>query len=115
MKDSVIVESKQELDEGAEIIERRIAIVSKEPYTEIPLYWLRFRQSELPNQSIRLKAITQVLTDPLQEELWFTDSAGRAEWVKIWHKDGFRWWAEKQFAPGVTDNLGHTVKEALQL
>src|SRR5262249_14421093 len=39
----------------------------------------------------------------------------RFGWAPTWEKDRFQWLAEKQFLPGVTDNLGKTVEEALSL
>lgn len=80
-----------------------------------PLYWFKIpKQYSLPNDGLE-KALTEILTDPLQEELWLSNSASRVNWCERWLKLGFRWWAERQFLPGVTDNLSHTVAEAINI
>jgi phosphoribosylformylglycinamidine synthase len=61
------------------------------------------------------EVLTAVLTDSLQEDLWIATGGDRKSWMETWASQGFRYFAEKQFAPGVTDNLAHTVYEALLL
>ncbi|HEY9714096.1 MAG TPA: AIR synthase-related protein, partial [Chroococcales cyanobacterium] len=39
----------------------------------------------------------------------------RITWLAKWNGRGFKFWAERQFQPGVTDNLAHTVEEALEM
>ncbi len=90
-----------------------LAVIPKEEYWSFPLYWLHVEWDQ-PYEHL-LSCLREVLTDPLQEELWACEPHKRAEWIKSWHAQGFHWWAEKQFAPGVTDNLAHTVEEALRL
>ncbi len=84
---------------------------------EFPLYWLQSEQSgqELKENPRFLETIAEILTDPLLEDLWCALPDERAAWVNDWAQIGFRWWAERQFLPGVTDNLAHTVQEALEL
>jgi len=84
---------------------------------EFPLYWI---QADEPGQSLAddpkfLETLADILTDPLIEDLRCALPGQRGEWVKDWALAGFRWWAERQFLPGVTDNLAHTVQEALEL
>jgi phosphoribosylformylglycinamidine synthase len=78
-----------------------------------PLYWIAFNPEVA--QSDLLEGLQDVLTDPLQEELWHATADERMTWLRSWRKGGFRWFAERQFLPGVTDNLARTVEEALSL
>jgi len=85
---------------------------------QFPIYWVQghgavnrdgFIDSQLG------QALQDVIVDPLLEELWFSLGGKRKSWITRWTQDGFRWFAERQFLPGVTDNLAHTVEEALHL
>src|SRR5579875_3145090 len=81
-----------------------------------PLYWICTDGGEggvKPAFVPDLAAFNEVLVDPLLEELWCAQAEGRGEWAERWRKEGFAFWAERQFQPGVTDNLARTVKEAL--
>ncbi|SRR5579875_2906220 len=81
-----------------------------------PLYWICTDGGEggvKPAFVPDLAAFNEVLVDPLLEELWCAQPEGRGEWAERWRKEGFAFWAERQFQPGVTDNLARTVKEAL--
>ncbi|HEY9676890.1 MAG TPA: AIR synthase-related protein [Drouetiella sp.] len=92
-----------------------VSVIPKTDYASFALYWLRIPErykDQLDNLAIALR---EILSDPLQEELWIAKPEERADWVERWNKRGFRWWAERQFLPGVTDNLAHTVQEALEL
>jgi phosphoribosylformylglycinamidine synthase subunit PurSL len=92
-----------------------IAVVPKARAASFPLYWLQMGSANgLSDEQIN-DLLTEVLTDPLQEELWICEPYNRNEWIKKWHALGYRYWAEKQFVFGVTDNLAHTVEEALRL
>lgn len=90
-----------------------VAVVPRVKSTTFPLYWVQFAAGT--DQEQLLEALREVLTDPLQEELWHASSNERLGWMKRWAAEGYRWWAERQFLPGVTDNLAHTVHEALTL
>ncbi len=82
-----------------------------------PLYWLQFaggKKSCEPDERL-IEALEQVLIDPLQEKLLRAKPDERQVWSSEWAQMDFRWWCERQFQPGVTDNLAHTVKEALSL
>jgi phosphoribosylformylglycinamidine synthase len=82
-----------------------------------PLYWVQQAGSDRGAESDPklIEALEQILVDPLQERLLQATPEGRQAWTDDWSKQSFRWWCERQFQPGVTDNLAHTVKEALSL
>lgn len=82
-----------------------------------PIYWVRCAHQDLRLcEDEHIAAVLQAtLVDPLLEELWTARPEDRLEWLERWRAQGFRWWGERQFQPGVTDNLGHTVEEALSL
>jgi phosphoribosylformylglycinamidine synthase II len=79
------------------------------------LYWVNIPAEQPVDDKQFVAALTEVLCDPLQEELWVSEPGQRIEWTAKWRKLGYRFWSEKQFAAGVTDNLAHTVTEALKL
>jgi phosphoribosylformylglycinamidine synthase II len=90
-----------------------LAVVSRLAEPSFPLYWVQYPDgTEEPKL---VEALREILTDPLQEELWHASSDARCQWLKRWQSESFHWWAERQFLPGVTDNLAHTVEEALRL
>ncbi|HEY9682313.1 MAG TPA: AIR synthase-related protein [Oculatellaceae cyanobacterium] len=92
-----------------------VAVVAKAAYSRMALYWLELPVDGQMHLNQISAALTDVLCDPLQEELWISSPDERTIWAHKWRDEGFRYWAEKQFAPGVTDNLAHTVAEALSL
>jgi phosphoribosylformylglycinamidine synthase II len=92
-----------------------VAVVPKVAYTRMALYWVNMPAEKLVDDKQFAAALTEVLCDPLQEELWISDLDQRVDWTAKWRKLGYRFWSEKQFAAGVTDNLAHTVTEALKL
>ena len=85
---------------------------------QFPLYWVetteQIKKEDFAGSSLGL-ALTEVLTDPLLEDLWFSTGVSRKKWTENWAQNGFYWFAERQFLPGVTDNLARTVEEALVL
>ena len=85
------------------------------------LYWL---QGELPQVGSPAElmaetefgmAVKEVLSDVLIEELWCAQPEHRSDWLESWKRQGFSLFAERQFQPGVTDNLARTVEEALRM
>ena len=90
-----------------------IAVVPRTQSSAFPLYWIQFGD-DIEEETL-LNALREALTDPLQEELWHAAPDGRHVWMERWKNESYRWWAERQFLPGVTDNLAHTVEEALLL
>ena len=94
---------------------------SKASPATFPLYWV---QADLPTFNSAADfvsdtelgaALQEILVDTLLEELWCAPPSSRQKWLDVWRKQGFALFAERQFLPGVTDNLAHTVEEALQL
>lgn len=92
-----------------------LAVIPRSQYNSFPLYWLLLPGKEQFDDETLNQALCEILIDPLQEDLWCCPPPGREPWVEKWNARGFRWWAERQFLPGVTDNLAHTVEEALVL
>ena len=92
-----------------------VAVVPKVAYAQMALYWVNMPAEKLVDDKQFAAALTEVLCDPLQEELWVSDPEQRVDWAAKWRKLGYQFWSEKQFAAGVTDNLAHTVTEALKL
>jgi hypothetical protein len=92
-----------------------LAVIPKDTYDSFPLYWLAVPDRHNESKDKISQALKEILTDPLQEELWLVAPAERADWMEKWNGMDYRWWAERQFLPGVTDNLAHTVEEALEL
>lgn len=76
-----------------------------------PLYWIQ--HSGTP-EALR-EVLQEVVSDPLLDELWYATPDKRSEWVSKFRREEFVYFAEKQFLPGVTDNLGKTVAEAISL
>ena len=56
-----------------------------------------------------------LLADTNFEDCLVAGNLERKTWAEKWKKDGYDFWAEKQFLPGVTDNLAKTIREALKL
>jgi phosphoribosylformylglycinamidine synthase subunit PurSL len=86
-----------------------------------PLYWV---QAELPSfenvaeflgETEFGMSLKEVLSDNLIEELWCAGPNERSAWTDKWQKCGYSLFAERQFLPGVTDNLSRTVEEALHM
>jgi phosphoribosylformylglycinamidine synthase len=92
-----------------------VAVVPKVAYSQVALYWINIPAERNVDPERFHAALTEVLCDPLQEELWVCEPEQRLEWTAKWLALGYRFWSEKQFAAGVTDNLAHTVAEALKL
>lgn len=89
------------------------------PY-QFPLYWIEVAPHLIPPdtapQDTELgAALVEILADPLLEAACFDNASTRRTMTKLWQDAGFYWFAERQFLPGVTDNLARTVEEALSL
>lgn len=85
-----------------------------------PLYWLKIKSKLIKDikdfaDSELLMVVSETLRDPLLQVMHSASPEGRTGWAPTWEQEGFEWLAEKQFLPGVTDNLGKTVEEALAL
>ncbi len=94
--------------------------LTKDPLVALPVYWLKPLNLTAPSENLELSptlinTFTEVLTESLLEDLWISSTADLSSWFKQWQQAGFKLWAEKQFLPGVTDNLAHVVEEAFAL
>lgn len=79
----------------------------------LPLYWLTGANLEQSEQLTT--ALQEILADQLLEDVWCVVSGERSAWLSQWKEQGFKWFAERQYLPGVTDNLARTVEEAIRL
>ena len=101
------------LGEGSVIC---VAVVPKGGFSndktcQFPLYWITgFNADDVK----LLDSLKEVLADELIEEIWTDNPSQCSKWLDAW-KSEFAYLAERQFLPGVTDNLGKTVEEALKL
>lgn len=82
--------------------------------TTLPLYWVKFDPAIVSEEKL-LKSLEDVLVDSVYQKGVPLSQGNQEEFFKRWRGDGFEFWAEKQFLPGVTDNLAHTIAEALGL
>jgi phosphoribosylformylglycinamidine synthase II/formyltetrahydrofolate-dependent phosphoribosylglycinamide formyltransferase len=79
-----------------------------------PLYWICSEKSPsemLADQNLKA-ALKEILADPLLEEVWLALPGERHSWTEKFKDKA--WFCERQFLPGVTDNLARTVEEALR-
>lgn len=81
---------------------------------DIPTYWVKFDSSIVNKDSLE-KNLARILVDTNFEDCLVAGNQERKTWAEKWKKDGYDFWAEKQFLPGVTDNLAKTIQEALKL
>jgi phosphoribosylformylglycinamidine synthase subunit PurSL len=115
--------SKTTTDSHAPSYELCIAVLPRNTISSVstelqfPLYWLSIERETLSSQErTELEQIcTEILTERIAEDLWCCEPQLRVTWINRWQEQGFNCWAEKQFYPGVTDNLGKTVEEAFLL
>lgn len=124
---------QHELRAGSEQVKTRLlhfdlAVIPKkglatgEDLLQFPLYWLKVEldseatpQTEGAIQEQFAGPLSAVLCDPLLENLWISPSGAKKDWAEKFLQVGYRWFGERQFLPGVTDNLARTVEEALAL
>jgi len=94
-----------------------VAVRPREKPDNFALYWIKVpigSGNELAQgQRDQLQA---VLADELLDFVWMENQNERGgAWTKAFKAEGFGWFCEKQYLPGVTDNLAHTIEEALHL
>lgn len=87
------------------------AVVPRESCDRFPLYWVEFKEEPEGLE----EALKEVLVDPLLSDLIVARRGEQQEWIEQWRAAGVDAFAQKQHQPGVTDNLGKTVQEALRL
>lgn len=95
----------------------RFAVIDKKLNSStdsFELCWIRFSPEKVDEKAL-LRCLNEVLVDDCFQKSDFFMGTMDFAWNNQWLAQGFRWWAEKQFLPGVTDNLAHTIKEALSL
>lgn len=80
----------------------------------MPTYWIQFDQSTTDKEFL-IERLDRVLVDQNFQKGLVASNQDRKAWAKSWKEQGVRYWAEKQFKPGVTDNLAKTIEEALRL
>ncbi len=98
------------------VVPKNLAARNNGAPVEMPLYWLNTKGAgpAVDDQKL-LAALKEVLADSLLETVLCVSAQDRQQWVKQWQDLGFKWFAERQYLPGVTDNLARTVEEALHL
>ncbi len=79
-----------------------------------PTYWIRFDE-EIVDRDHLEEALTRILVDETLDTALKSIDKDRLTWSEKFKDDGYLFWAEKQFLPGVTDNLSNTIEEALRL
>lgn len=79
-----------------------------------PTYWIRFDE-EIVDRDHLEEALTRILVDETLDTALKSIDKERLTWSEKFKEDGHLFWAEKQFLPGVTDNLSNTIEEALRL
>ncbi|MBX9879838.1 MAG: hypothetical protein K2Y22_15375 [Candidatus Obscuribacterales bacterium] len=92
-----------------------VAVIPKGGFVDnhnFPLYWISGFDGK---DAGLLENLKEVLADELLEDVWTANVQDKSKWLDIWRGEGFVYFAERQFLPGVTDNLGKTVEEALKL
>ncbi len=95
-----------------------VAVIAESEHKSFPLYWLLVAKESLADGKIpakMVKDLSDVLADSLYQEVLVGFPEDRKNWLKRFAKEEYKFFAERQFLPGVTDNLAHTVEEALRL
>jgi phosphoribosylformylglycinamidine synthase len=81
---------------------------------DIPIYWIKFDPSVTGERQL-IKSLNEILVDPVFQSGSVFKEGNLNDLFESFKSRGFRWLALKQFLPGVTDNLAHTIAEALKL
>jgi len=81
---------------------------------DLPFYWIKYDPSLTEERQI-IACLNEVLVDPVFQNGAVVKRDGQNDLFETFKTKGFRWLALKQFLPGVTDNLAHTIAEALRL
>lgn len=95
------------------IVPKAAAAGGKLTSLALPLYWLSGKNLEQTKKL--MAALKEILADQLLEDVWCVVASERSSWLSQWREQGFKWFAERQYLPGVTDNLARTVEEAIKL
>ncbi|MBS1989306.1 MAG: phosphoribosylformylglycinamidine synthase [Cyanobacteria bacterium SZAS LIN-3] len=93
-----------------------VAVRPREKPESFALYWIVFPSADQSIGEREREIIAAVLADELIDQVWLEEQGARAAgWQQKFIDEGYSWFAEKQYLPGVTDNLAHTIEEALHL
>ncbi|MBX9667384.1 MAG: hypothetical protein K2X93_07180 [Candidatus Obscuribacterales bacterium] len=79
-----------------------------------PIYWIKFDR-QTTDEAKLVNCLNEILVDPVIQQGVVLRSADLDQLFESFLQRGFHWVAQKQFLPGVTDNLAHTIHEALLL
>ncbi|HMP51650.1 MAG TPA: hypothetical protein PKD05_08850, partial [Candidatus Melainabacteria bacterium] len=80
----------------------------------LPTYWIRYDELIVNRKELE-DALVKVLVNNTYQKALLAPNQERLTWLNQWREEGYLFWAEKQFQPGVTDNLSNTIEEALGL
>ncbi len=81
---------------------------------DFPIYWIKFDPSITKEEQL-IQCLNDVLVDPVYQTGTLLKKENLQKIFAGFKTRGFRWVAKKQFLPGVTDNLAHTIAEALRI
>jgi phosphoribosylformylglycinamidine synthase subunit PurSL len=88
--------------------------VLAEDEKDFPIYWIKFDPTVTKEDQL-ISCLNDVLVDPVYQTGTLLKSENLQKLFSTFKTRGFRWIAKKQFLPGVTDNLAHTIAEALRI
>ncbi len=94
-----------------------VAVRPRQKPDNFALYWIKVPTAAAQEIGKRERdQIQAVLADELLDFVWMENQNDRGSaWTSAFKAEGFGWFCEKQYLPGVTDNLAHTIEEALHL
>ncbi len=80
-----------------------VAVISEAEHHSFPLYWLLVDKDSMPDGAAipekMLKDISDVLADSLCQEVLAGQPDARAEWLKRFASEEYKYFAERQFLP----------------
>lgn len=80
----------------------------------LPVYWIKY-DPKVTGERQLISSLNEILVDPVFQKGTVLQEGHLNDLFQSFKTRGFRWLALKQFLPGVTDNLAHTIAEALKL
>lgn len=88
--------------------------VIAEDESNLPVYWIKYDPTVTGERQL-IDSLNEILVDPVFQKGTVVKEDQMNDLLNSFKTSGFRWLALKQFLPGVTDNLAHTIAEALKL
>jgi phosphoribosylformylglycinamidine synthase len=82
--------------------------------SNLPVYWIKYDPAVTGERQL-IGSLNEILVDPVFQRGTVLKDGQLNDLFNSFKNSGFRWLALKQFLPGVTDNLAHTIAEALKL